>query len=175
MLPPAYYIPGNDFYFGYHDSENTLDGGDGNDSLFGGRMDDMLFGGTGDDFLSGGRGDDFLAGGDGNDYIRGGPGNDTLVGNAGTDTLIGEEGSDIFRFEQAADSLFEQADLIMDFVPGTDKIELCFAEETYRWTSWFDGTNTHLYLDNVAEFELLLSGEITLSHQDLLFGTLLSN
>jgi Ca2+-binding RTX toxin-like protein len=58
-------------------SNNTLNGGNGNDVL----IEDAqgtLNGGAGNDLLAGGQGNDSLDGGDGNDILVGGPGNDTF-------------------------------------------------------------------------------------------------
>jgi Ca2+-binding RTX toxin-like protein len=50
--------------------------------------------------------------------------NDFLQGNGGMDTLTGGEGADIFRYLSASDSAPGAADEILDFTPGTDKIDL---------------------------------------------------
>jgi Ca2+-binding RTX toxin-like protein len=50
--------------------------------------------------------------------------NDFLQGNGGLDTLTGGLGADIFRYLSASDSTVAAADKILDFTPGTDKIDL---------------------------------------------------
>jgi Ca2+-binding RTX toxin-like protein len=50
--------------------------------------------------------------------------NDFLQGNGGIDTLTGGLGADIFRYLSASDSAPGSADKILDFTPGTDKIDL---------------------------------------------------
>ena len=66
-----------------------------------------------------GAGRDSIAGGDGADAIDGGAGADTLNGGAGNDTLTGGAGADRFVF-----GLGGGADVIADFVPGVDRIDL---------------------------------------------------
>ncbi|WP_339414705.1 MULTISPECIES: M10 family metallopeptidase C-terminal domain-containing protein [unclassified Pseudomonas] len=63
----------------------------------------------------------------------GGSGNDTLIGNqvgnrlkggAGADKLEGGGGADIFAYDSVADSTAESSDWILDFVSGTDRIDI---------------------------------------------------
>ena len=58
---------GNDTLQGYSDSQNTLNGGGGNDTLIGGSLADVLNGGDNNDVLDGQGGDDLLSGGLGSD------------------------------------------------------------------------------------------------------------
>lgn len=86
---------------------------------------DTLNGAGGSDTLSGLAGNDILDGGAGNDTLNGGDGNDRLTGGAGVDTLTGSIGSDIFVFAAAADTGSSTTrDLITDFTPGVDKINV---------------------------------------------------
>jgi Ca2+-binding RTX toxin-like protein len=96
---------------------DTLDGGEGNDSLLGGLQKDELYGGNGDDTVAGGNGFDTIDGGEGNDSIRGA---------MGTDVLTGGNGADRFVFATALDGILN-IDTIIDFVSGTDVIELSAA------------------------------------------------
>lgn len=96
-----------------------INGGMGNDRIFGGSKNDFLVGGGGDDVLIGRQGNDTLLGGAGNDTLRGGRGNDTINGGDGNDTLRGGAGGDRFIFTGAAGN-----DRILDFVSGTDTIDL---------------------------------------------------
>ncbi|MEQ9586904.1 MAG: cadherin-like domain-containing protein, partial [Parvibaculaceae bacterium] len=81
------------------DGNDTLYGRGGDDKLKGEDGDDTLYGGSGDDKLEGGDGDDILVGGTGEDELKGGKGEDVLFGGAGDDELKGEDGSDLFIFE----------------------------------------------------------------------------
>lgn len=116
---------GNDFLDG-GGGNDYLQGGDGDDTLIGGEGVDLLDGGAGNDVLDGGGGDDVLLGGAGNDLLIGGIGNDSLQGGTGRDTLIGGEGKDIFRFERGSTGGRKRrdADVISDFTPGEDLIQL---------------------------------------------------
>ena len=105
--------------------DDHLSGRAGNDVLFGGNGDDTLVGANGNDELSGNAGNDKLFGGAGSDTITGGTGRDTLIGGTGRDTLIGGGGVDHFVFMTLADSTPNtQRDHIIDFVKGTDLIDL---------------------------------------------------
>jgi len=59
----------NDVLYGFHLSDDTVNGLAGDDRLFGLTGSDTLNGGLGDDYLDGGLGADILNGGDGNDTI----------------------------------------------------------------------------------------------------------
>ncbi len=74
--------------------------------------------------LDGGAGavNDKLLGDRGNDTLNGGGGNDTLSGGVGLDRLTGGAGDDVFVFDLRPRP--DEADVITDFVTGTDKIWL---------------------------------------------------
>ena len=91
----------------------------GRDDLFGGEGDDTLDGGSDNDDLFGGAEDDTLIGGPGNDDLEGEDGDDVLEGGIGNDDLIGGFGEDIFKFSSG-----EGDDVIEDFTPGEDRIDL---------------------------------------------------
>lgn len=101
-------------------------GNAGNDQILGFEGRDFLIGGDGDDQLDGGPGDDELAGEAGNDQLSGGDGNDLLRGGGGRDLLTGGAGRDTFRFARGSTggSDRRQADVITDFDPASDTIEL---------------------------------------------------
>ncbi|MGE3969176.1 MAG: calcium-binding protein, partial [Dongiaceae bacterium] len=103
-------------------SERIL-GFEGNDVLVGMNGDDTMLGGTGLDWLIGGNGDDSLSGDNGNDRLQGDAGNDTLAGGAGADELTGGGGADRFVIS-AGDSSLSLMDVITDFTPGSDQIDL---------------------------------------------------
>lgn len=108
--------------------DSVLYGADGDDTLTGGDGNDVLIGGSGADSLIGNAGADTLQGGIGDDILTGGNGNDVLVGGIGNDILTGNEGSDRFVFTSLSDGGstqdVETGDIITDFTPGTDIIDL---------------------------------------------------
>jgi Ca2+-binding RTX toxin-like protein len=59
-----------------------------------------------------------------NDVLKGGANNDLLLGYLGADILTGGGGADTFRYDTTADSTAASMDHILDFRPGTDRIEL---------------------------------------------------
>jgi Ca2+-binding RTX toxin-like protein len=82
-----------------------------------------------------------IFGGQGNDTIVTGAGNDILQANAGADTMTGGGGADTFRYLTAGDSTAASMDHILDFAPGTDKIDLSRidanslvgGDQAFRW------------------------------------------
>jgi serralysin len=117
--------------------DDRLRGGGGRDVLRGGDGDDRLRGEGGSDLLDAARGGDRLHGGSGSDRMQGGLGADALVGAGGDDALgggadrdrhIGGEGDDMLWGGKAADVFVYRgaasADLIRDFTPGVDRIDL---------------------------------------------------
>jgi Ca2+-binding RTX toxin-like protein len=110
------------------DGNDTLDGGGGNDNLFGGNGNDHLIGGSGNDILHGdsgaetefGTGNDTLDGGDGNDTLFGGAGSDVLLGGTGSDDLFGQSGADTLKGGEGADDLFGGDNNDFLFSNGTD-------------------------------------------------------
>ncbi len=60
-----------------------------------------------------------ITGSDASNWLLGGAGDDVLDGRGGNDVLFGEAGADIFVFAQGTG-----ADVIGDFVAGTDRIDL---------------------------------------------------
>jgi Ca2+-binding RTX toxin-like protein len=80
----------------------------------------VLSGGAGNDTLYGGAGGDRLLGGDGNDRLFGGDGLDYLTGGTGSDLFVAEIGGGKIANKQGMISV----DVITDFKPGEDKIDL---------------------------------------------------
>ena len=70
------------------------------------------------------QGSDTLNGSSGTDYLFGGSDVDILLGNGGADFLVGGNGNDIFKYGATGDSTAAAHDLILDFSPGSDKIDL---------------------------------------------------
>ncbi|WP_030131910.1 retention module-containing protein [Pseudomonas sp. QTF5] len=96
-------------------AQNTLGAGTdtltGIENLTGSNFNDSLMGDNNSNIINGGLGNDVLNGGGGDDFLIGGLGNNTLTGGGGADTfqwLKGNSGHDV----------------ITDFTPGTDKLDL---------------------------------------------------
>ena len=137
---------GNDFILAFsgHDrlygqtGNDTLYGGAGNDLISGGQGEDILNGDAGNDSLSGDAGHDLLRGGTGNDLMNGNDGNDRLDGGAGADTLIGGTGRDVFIFT-VPENFDGSRDIIENYAPGTDVIDMRGLELTYIGGAQFSG------------------------------------
>ncbi|VEF09779.1 VCBS protein [Pseudomonas fluorescens] len=95
--------------------QNTLGAGTdtltGIENLIGSNFNDSLTGDGNNNVINGGLGNDFLNGGAGDDLLIGGMGNNTLTGGAGADTFEWLKGN-------------SGHDLITDFNPGIDKLDL---------------------------------------------------
>ena len=65
-----------------------------------------------------------IFGGKAADTLKGGAQADLLHGNLGADLLTGNGGADIFRYDSTAESQSSTLDQILDFTPGTDRIDL---------------------------------------------------
>jgi Ca2+-binding RTX toxin-like protein len=153
----------------------------------------LIYGGGSADVLSGGDGDDELRGQGGGDILDGGAGNDILVGCHGNDVMSGGAGSDVFSFNPYDCGTGGDADRILDFVSGEDKIQLSGVDAdaatpgTQQFTFvgaaafsgvagelrvGFDGTDTWVQADTngdaIADFEILLSGAVSLLVTDFL-------
>lgn len=121
--------------------KDTVYGGQGNDVVdyrtvngtanavgTAGTTSALIYGNLGDDQLFGSSGNDTIYGGQGNDYIVGGAGADTLSGGLGNDTFVG---TDINN----TGTTTATADVITDFVTGSDKIELNVAGTNSNFTA----------------------------------------
>lgn len=84
---------------------------------------DILIGSNRADYIWGFGGNDSIDGKQGNDVIFGGDGNDFLTGNDGLDRLTGGAGDDTFYF-YFYENHTNNTDVIFDFAPGNDKIQL---------------------------------------------------
>lgn len=89
----------------------------------GNALDNSLLGNNVANLLVGEGGDDSIVGGGGNDTIDGLQGNDLLAGGLGNDQLRGLDGTDTFVFDTAL-SATTNVDLVEDFTPGVDKLNL---------------------------------------------------
>lgn len=125
--------------------DDFLRGGKGNDLISGGVGNDILMGNLGDDNLNGDAGNDFLRGGKGNDVLVGGEGNDILIGDAGADTLTGGAGADSFVLITGNNIPVDNtSDIILDFVPGEDRIGITGSLSSIAFTA--SGSNTLIQL-----------------------------
>jgi Ca2+-binding RTX toxin-like protein len=79
------------------------------------------------DFLYGSYGDNVLWGAGGNDYIDGKGGADWILGGVGNDYLLGGGGSDLFAL--ANEIRAGEYDVIADFTPGADYLQLAAANQ----------------------------------------------
>jgi Ca2+-binding RTX toxin-like protein len=87
----------------------------------------MEFNGTDQvELIAGNVGPDVLSGRGGGDAIQGHGGDDTVIGGAGADRLAGGGGRDTFQFDLTKESgeASTSRDVIADFRPGRDKIDL---------------------------------------------------
>ncbi|WP_237886522.1 retention module-containing protein [Pseudomonas sp. PGPR40] len=131
-------------------AQNTLGAGTdtltGIDNLTGSNFNDSLTGDNNSNIINGGLGSDVLNGGGGDDFLIGGLGNNTLTGGSGADTfqwLKGNSGHDI----------------ITDFTPGTDKLDL---------SQLLQGENgTAASLDDYLHFTVTGSGASVLTSIDV--------
>lgn len=104
------------------------------EGIIGSAYADTIVGGTMAETLRGQNGADHLDGGAGNDTIEGGAGADTILGGAGADKLTGGADADVFRILKATDSgkTALTRDVILDFVQGTDRIDLSQIDANIR-------------------------------------------
>ncbi|UCR86065.1 retention module-containing protein [Pseudomonas chlororaphis] len=96
-------------------AQNT--GGAGTDIL---TAIENLVGSNYNDSLTGDNNANIITGGLGNDVLNGGGGDDLLIGGLGNNSLTGGSGSDTFQWQQGNSG----HDLITDFTPGIDKLDL---------------------------------------------------
>lgn len=177
--------------------DDTLIGGNLSDTLDGGAGVDDLSGQSGNDRLIGRGGDDVLTGGGGNDVLLGDAGDDILEGGAGRDVLSGGNGADRFVYRSLEDigAGASTRDVIFDFRSGQDLIDLAAIDadavlgddQAFQFigTSAFSGqarelSTTQINVDNmtlvrgdidgdgVADFQLELSGLLTLDAGDFI-------
>ncbi|MCS6954620.1 MAG: hypothetical protein NZM33_17420, partial [Bryobacteraceae bacterium] len=171
---------------GSNTGSNNITTGTGNDTIKGGTAADTIVGGNGDDVIYGGAGADSLTGGLGADLIYGEIGNDTITGGAGNDTLWGGDGADVFVFgdNNAVLGGNNGVDRIMDFVSGTDDIDvtngLLTAVVAETVVTAAGGANSITLADNDVYYismngaaaNLTTGGTATLSASDLTAATL---
>jgi len=131
-------------------AQNTLGAGTdtltGIENLVGSNFNDTLTGDNNNNVINGGLGNDILNGGGGDDLLIGGLGNNTMTGGAGADTFQWLKGN-------------SGHDLITDFTPGTDKLDL---------SQLLQGENgTTASLDDYLHFTVTGSGASVLTSIDV--------
>jgi Ca2+-binding RTX toxin-like protein len=110
-----------------------------------------------------------LFGGKASDVLKGGANGDLLHGNLGADLLTGGGGADVFRYQSTAESNNSSLDHILDFTPGTDKIDLSRIDansqvegnQAFTWigSSGFSGTAGELRAENLNNMGWLVEGD----------------
>ncbi|OOQ45830.1 type I secretion target [Pseudomonas fluorescens] len=130
--------------------QNTLGAGTdtltGIENLIGSNFNDTLTGDNTNNTINGGLGNDILSGGSGDDLLIGGLGNNTLTGGAGGDTFQWFKGN-------------SGHDVITDFTPGTDKLDL---------SQLLQGeSGTTASLDDYLHFTVTGSGPSTVTSIDV--------
>ncbi len=97
---------------------------DGQPNLAGSAASEALYGDYHANSLTGQAGTDRLHGGAGADRLDGGPGIDVLDGGAGADMFVFTDLADSRRPALRSDGAKTFPDVIIDFAPGTDRIDL---------------------------------------------------
>ena len=92
--------------------------------IFGSSFKDRLLGDLTGNAFGGGNAADRISGRAGDDFLYGNNGVDRLTGGRGADSLTGGGGADRFLYVSALDSVATRRDMILDFQPGTDSIDL---------------------------------------------------
>jgi Ca2+-binding RTX toxin-like protein len=110
-----------------------------------------------------------LFAGKANDVLKGGAQADLIHGNLGADQLTGNGGADTFRYQDVAESNSGSMDHILDFTPGTDKIDLSridantavAGDQAFTWigSNGFSGTAGELRAENLNNMGWFLEGD----------------
>ncbi|MEM0922522.1 MAG: hypothetical protein AAGI13_05715 [Pseudomonadota bacterium] len=167
------------------------------ENMIGSVSNDELRADGGNNMLAGGNGADKLHGRGGNDVLLGEDGNDVLYGNSGADMMTGGAGNNRYIYFNASDSGAGSGnrDIIADFESGSDRIELFRLDANttnggnqvfdFIGTTGFSNTAGEIRFsqvagsgftliqadddgDGVADFQIELTGLVTLQASDFL-------
>jgi len=160
---------GSDVYHGGGVVDGMVRGGGGMDLLKGGANEDALNGGNGRDTLRGYEGDDILTGARGRDSLIAGDGDDILIGGSGRDVMRGGAGNDRFFFKSLNDfgNHGHGRDLITDFVPGEDVIDLSAIDPPTQIPTAFTFIGTQDFSGHPFELRCETKGSKTVVSGDL--------
>lgn len=151
------------------------------------------------DRITGTSANEFLDGKAGNDTLNGGGGDDVLYGGAGRDVMTGGAGADTFLFKSVSEmgTTARTRDVITDFKPGQDKIDLSAIDANIRLSgdqgftflsgdnqsfshkagelAWRTETGSNRTIiqgdingDGIHDFEIELTGQIHLTQGDFI-------
>ncbi|MDN5568576.1 MAG: type I secretion protein [Paracoccus sp. (in: a-proteobacteria)] len=131
--------PDEGIRFSGDDTDETIEGTEGNDLILGLGGKDEIQGGGGHDFLEGNTGDDSVFGGAGDDSIAGGAGTDQLFGGAGNDVISVDRldgdaewdrgDQETLSGEDGDDQLYFSGDDIATGGAGSDSFNMIFTPE----------------------------------------------
>ena len=103
-----------------------------------------------------------MTGTSGANTITGGGGADTIKGGGGADILSGGQGADSFVVAALTDSAPSARDLITDFVPGSDTLNLSAIDANTSTKGdqafFYGGQNTNAVANSVTWFEDSVQG-----------------
>jgi len=149
---------GDDFLYGQL-GDDIIDGGDGQDFIWAGAGNDHVKGAGGNDVIFAGDGSDRITGGAGNDELFGDAGNDHLYGDAGVDSLTGGLGRDAFAIGNGTGgTTMAMADIITDFTPGEDVIDLVYPLGSADISITQNGADTVIQHQGTGEYLAVLLG-----------------
>ena len=117
-------------------------------------------------YINAGGGNDTVTGGLAADFLVGGAGNDRLNGREGNDSLIGGGGADLFIFTGGPGTGGPGNDRILDFMSGTDKLDLrAYGITSANVSSALVAGNTVVSVDSnrdgTFDFDITLAGVVT--------------
>lgn len=113
-----------------------------------------------------------LRGAEGNDILTGQDGNDVLTGGRGADTLIGGQGIDQFKIDAGTDSTLANADRIVDFQTGVDKLMITAdAGATISLIRGASSTDVYFALDNAGASHSKVTADGVLQASDIETGS----